>query len=292
MSRVFSQSTGWIVDRPIFAYLLVFAISGVAIIGHTNPSLLTDLFKANKVVENFQSSDEPGYTQAPDVGGFSLDTHAVIVAESEGFFTSEGVRTMREVVRELESHDYIRSVVWMDRISMLNIFGLPEPLLPHAESSPERMESARQKALAHPFIHGQLMSTDGKVILLLVDLDMLFVKDDNDTIAGLREIAEQAAKTASPNGDFDVKFSVTGQLPIYVTAMQSHEANQFFYQLIGYSMIALMSIILFRGFAAVFVVALAPAMGVFWTMGFIQFFGYTNNPFNDVVLPVLVSLVA
>ena len=51
------------------------------------------------------------------------------------------------------------------------------------------------------------------------------------------------------------------------------------------------ALVLFRGLSAVTVVAVAPAMGVFWTMGSLQFFDLQHNPFNDVSVPVLVSLV-
>ena len=73
--------------------------------------------------------------------------------------------------------------------------------------------------------------------------------------------------------------------------MRSHESNQLKYQIIAYGMILLLSMVLFRGVTAVFVVALAPVFGVFWTMGFIRYFEFQMNPFNDVVLPVLVALV-
>ena len=36
-----------------------------------------------------------------------------------------------------------------------------------------------------------------------------------------------------------------------------------------------------------FVLGVAPALGVFWTLGFVNFLGYGNNPFIDVILPVL-----
>ena len=39
------------------------------------------------------------------------------------------------------------------------------------------------------------------------------------------------------------------------------------------------------------IVAIAPALGVFWTLGIIRFFDFHDNPFNDVVLPILISLV-
>jgi predicted RND superfamily exporter protein len=48
---------------------------------------------------------------------------------------------------------------------------------------------------------------------------------------------------------------------------------------------------LFRGFTVVVVVALAPATGVFWAIGFLRYLGWENNPFSEVILPVLLSLV-
>ena len=123
---------------------------------------------------------------------------------------------------------------------------------------------------------------------MMVEFDFLFIKSNEDCIERLRSIAETAA---SEFPDVEFKFGVTGELPFYITAMKSQGESRFFYQTIGYTMIAIMAIILFRGFAAVIVVAIAPAMGVFWTLGFIEFFEFQGNPFNDVVLPILVSLV-
>ena len=88
-----------------------------------------------------------------------------------------------------------------------------------------------------------------------------------------------------------LKFQVTGRMPAWITALRSHEANQVKYQVIGYGVILAMAVVLFRGFQAVLIVALAPALGVFWTLGFLRFFDLQDNPFNDVILPVLVSLV-
>ncbi len=257
-------------------------------IGYTNPRLITDLFEAEKAEVESSTGPKSTVEALPNVKSFSLDAQAVLVVECDSIFTSRGSKAIRHVVDELENTDFIDSVLWMDEIPMLNIFGLPEPLLPPETASPERFTAAKKKALAHPFIHGQLLSSDTKTLLMMVNFDFLFVESDEQCIAGLREAAEKAAQQFP---DVDLEFSVTGNLPIYVTAMESHNANQYYYQIIGYSMIAIMAVILFRGLAAVFVVALAPMMGVFWTLGFIRFFEFQNNPFNDVVLPVLVSLV-
>ncbi len=275
------------------AYLLLALISAVTVVGYYNPRLITDRFQTSQdALEEAdgkgEASDLQALEQVPNVEDFSLSANAVIVVESDSFFTSEGTRAMRSIVDKLEETDFIESVLWMDQVPMLNIFGLPEPLLPHESASPERFAAAKVQAMQHPFIGGQLLSDDGRLLLILVNFDFLFIESDRDCIAGLREIAE---RTAEQFPGVNLKFSVTGSLPIFITAMKSHQDNQFFYQIVGYGMITIMAVILFRGIAAVAVVAMAPALGVFWTLGLIRFFGFQDNPFNDVVLPVLVSLV-
>ncbi len=45
-------------------------------------------------------------------------------------------------------------------------------------------------------------------------------------------------------------------------------------------MILLMAIVLFRGMTAVIIVAMAPVLGVFWTLGILRFFDLRDNPFQ------------
>jgi predicted RND superfamily exporter protein len=218
------------------------------------------------------------------------NSDAVIVVHSaaDEFFSPQGARALRHVVEELESLDYVRNVLWMDQIPTLNIFGLQEPLFPRAESSERRFALARERALSHPLIGGQLLSDDGRTLLLLVNFDWLFLQSDDDCMSGLRLAAERAA---AEHPGVHLSFQVTGRTPIYITLMRTHRENQRKYQIIGYGVVLLMAIVLFRGIRAVLIVSLAPVMGVFWTLGILRFFDLQDNPFNDVLLPVMLSMV-
>ena len=286
MPDLLERSTGWIVDRPLRSGLLVAVVTAVAIAGYVHPTWLSDFFDKPSV-EN-ASTDEKIESELPDVERFTLGGDAILVVQSEQLFTPAGAAAVRDVADALESTDFVKRLVWMDRVPMLNIFGLPEPLFPHASASAQQYAAARQKALDHPFIGGQMLSSDGNTMLMMISIDGLFLESDEDCVSGLKEIATAAAAN---HPDVEMSFSVTGWLPAYVTAMKSHNENQFMFMLIGYSVIAIMAVILFRGIVAVFVVALAPALGVFWTLGFVNYFNFGHNPFNEVVLPVLVSLV-
>ena len=291
LKSAFDKAMVWTVDHRGTTALAVLIITLLAILGYLRPQTVRELFvspaKEEKVVAK---NAEEGIPRAvPNIDPVSLSqSDAVMVVKSPSFFTPQGAKAMRHVVDTLEELDYVDRILWMDRVPMLNIFGLSEPLFPRSEASPERFEAAKVKAMKHPLVGGHLVSEDGQTMLLLVKFDWDFVRSDEQCTTELRVVAEKAAAEFP---DVSVSFMVTGDTPARITYMKAHEANQVKYQLIGYGVIAVMAIILFRGIRAVLIVSLAPAIGVFWTMGFLRFFQLDDNPFNDVILPVLISLV-
>lgn len=295
MRRQFDRATTWIVDRPLITLAVIVSITGLAVLGHRDPDFFRRLITTAE--RETDSPREPrsasrgnaSQVETPDVEAFSLtDADAVLVVESQSFFSPTGAKALRYVVEQLEAQEYVRHVLWMDRVPILNIFGLPEPLFPRSQASEQQFEAAREKALQHPLVKGQMLSADGNTLLLLIHMDWAFVRDDEDCTVNLKRVAQEAA-AEFPSVQFE--FGVTGRAPITIVAMQQHEANQLRYQLIGYGVVLGMAMILFRGLAAVIIVAIAPTLGVIWTLGILRFFDVQGNPFNDVVLPVLLSLV-
>ena len=289
MNKISSRLARWSVrNRWATCTLLVF-ITAFAVVGYVDPNIVLDRFKSEQQISERDSEADEIFESLPDVDPVSLsDSDAIIVVRCEDFFTGPAADAMRTVVDELESLDQVQRVLWLDRVPMLNIFGLPEPLLPRSTASAKRFAAAKVKSLAHPLVGGQLLSKDTKTLLLLITLDFRHVLSDEDATSVLRETAQNAAAEFS---DVDLSFQVTGRVPATIAAVSRHEANQMKYQLIGYGMILVMTIILFRGIRAVIIVALAPVLGVFWTLGLINYLGYRQNPLIDVILPVLVSLV-
>ena len=286
MSRIFNQGTSWIVDRPWISIALLALITATSITGYIAP----DLFEPAFAESNRERDDEIKDGESPpEVQQVALqNADAVIVAESDSFFTPQGSAAIRDIVVELEALPIVDDVVWLDNVPVINIFGLPEPLLPRESATASRFEAAKLKARNHPLVKGQFLSEDGKMMLLMVNFDYLMIGEET---ACSKLLDEAVAEVAAEHEEFECEFLVTGRVPFFDTATATHERNQVTYQLIGYSMIALMSVILFRGLTAVFVVGLAPALGVFWTLGIINLFRFGENPFIDVVLPILISLV-
>ena len=289
MPPLSARLAAWSVRHRGMIWCLLLTLSVFATLGHIDPRLVTRAFHQ---VANETSSDSTATDSAAEstskVQPISLSaSDAVLVIESPNIFTPRGTEALRQVAERLDELPQVRRILWMDRIPMLNIFGLSEPLLPKATASEARFKAARDKAMKHPLVAGQLLSDDGRTTLMLITFDDYFLFSDAAATSELRQAAEEAASDFSEVG---LRFRVTGRIPAALSAIARHEANQWKYQLIGYAVIFVMTLVLFRGLRAVIIVALAPALGVYWTTGIIRFFD-TNNPLVDVILPVLVSLV-
>lgn len=294
LSHRFGRSTAWIVDRPGWAYLFLIVMSAIAIVGYVNPESVRRLFvrAVDQAVEpaasNAPATETPKKPR-PNVEALEMTrSDAILVIESDDVFTPAGAKALRSMITSLEAIPYVRNLLWMDRVPVLNIFGLREPLFPKSEASPARFAAARERALSHPLVKGQLLSPDGRTVIVLVNFDWLYVTSDEDCSINLRKAAESALAQFP-----EVKFTVgvTGQVPIRLTMMQTHASNNLKFRVIGYGVVILMAAVLFRGVVSVAILSLGPILGIFWTIGFLNFFHLQDNPFNDVVLPVMLSLV-
>lgn len=285
----------WWADRPAAHVLVLAVMTTLAIIGYVKPSLVLDLFDSQAEEIGEESLPQPASQpparndQPPDVEPFQVaGGECIVVVTSENFFTQQNLTAIRNVVADLDALPQVSNVLWLDSIPGLNLFGLPESLLPRSNASPRQMQLGRERTLSNPLAVGQLISNDGKTLLLHLRMDWFYVTTDEACTSDLRQAAE-AATARVPGAD--LKFQITGQAPLHLMMSHNHLHDSWRYQAIGYSIMLVTALVLFRGFSAVAIVAIAPAMGVFWTMGLLRFLDLQDNPFNDIIVPVLISLV-
>lgn len=277
------------VDRKWIAIALVGLISLVSGLGHYDEQIVLSLFQKDTTESEVEEADDEEEEEVA-VSPLRLDgADAILVIESEDFFTPESAEALRVVADELNSLEQVGGLLWIDRMPPLNIFGLLQPLLPRSRAPDAVFENAREKALEHPLVGGQLLSPDGKTMIMLVFFDWRYVLNNADATTEISKTAERAVEAFEGN---DFRFRVTGWAPGAVASIEHHESNSIKFQLVGYGLCLVLALFLFRGPRAVVVVTLAPVFGVFWTTGFIQYLGYDRNGLVIVVVPVLVSLVA
>ncbi|MEO8494928.1 MAG: efflux RND transporter permease subunit [Planctomycetota bacterium] len=211
-----------------------------------------------------------------------------LVVETDDLFKPATVAALRDVVAVIERQPYVESVMWVDTIPQLNVFGLREPLLPPSDASAGHFEAARDRVMRHPLAMGQLLSDDGRTLLMPIAFDWLHVTSDADCSTALLRTARDAAAV---HPDVPLKIRLTGRVPLYIAYQESFDRNHLKFQVISYTLVVLLSLILFRGLRAVIVVAAAPAIGVIWTIGLLNWMDELTNPLTSVVVPVLITMV-
>ncbi len=216
----------------------------------------------------------------------SSSAHCLFVVEVEDLYTPETITALRTMVDRLEDLPYVSNIVWADRVPMLNMFGLAEPLFPPADATPGRFRASRQRAEAHPLVHSQLISEDSSTLLMPTTFDWVHVSSDADVTDELLRVARAAVADQE-----DIRVRVTGPVPLYLGFQQALDRNQIKYYLIAFGLVIFLSLLLFRGMKAVLIVAIAPLLGVFWTLGIVNMMDGLGNPLTATVLPVLLAMV-
>jgi len=217
--------------------------------------------------------------------GFS-SAHCLLVVEVEDLYTRDTITALRRMVDRLEELPYVSNIVWADRVPMLNMFGLAEPLFPPGDATPGRFAASQQRAESHPLVHAQLISEDSGTLLMPTTFDWVHVTNDSDVTDQLLHVA----RAAVANQD-TIRVRVTGPVPLYLGFQQALDHNQVKYYLIAFGLIVGLSLVLFRGIKAVLIVAIAPLLGVFWTLGIVNMMDGLTNPLTATVLPVLLAMV-
>lgn len=242
----------------------------------------------------------PRASRASEVSeNFNLQrSEAFLVVECDNLFTPEAVTAIRHLVEKVEELPIVESMFWADRVPMLNVFGFADPLFPEEGSSRQAFTEAREKLLKHPLVAGQLLSPDGRTLMMPIVYDWIYLTKDEDCTTLIVATAQAAAdeslaQAKLPPGEPrpQIKVGITGNVPLYLAQEQAFKHNQWLFRLVGFGMTTLLAVVLFRGLSAVIVVSTAPMLGLFWTFGLFAIFEVEINELTVAVLPVLISMV-
>lgn len=310
MTTQFARQLGRTTRHSAYVAALLTLLTAVSILGYTDPEFFDRLVRetasdpapeavsppqkpAKKNAPKSRPAPKPPVAKRPAASrppaGLQLTGYDIIfVVQSDHFFTPAGSDALRELASELKALPLVSKLFWLDDAPPINVFSLRQSAFPPSTATPRQFERARQAALENPLIRGQLLSADGRTLLMMIELDWLFVEGDDQCIGAIQNLGERIA-AKYPEAGFS--YLAAGRVPMILEVERSREANQSFFQYLGYGMVIVMAIVLFRGVRVALIVAAAPICGVYWTSGVLNFFEFGHNPFNEIVLPVLISMV-
>lgn len=291
--------------RPLVGVFLV-AMTGLAVWGYL-PDRPTELPSEVNVIAGADDADDDQALQEQAAGRWRVEravensfdiasSDAFLVVECDDLFRAESVRALRAMVRDVDAIPLVATVFWLDEIPNINVFNIADPILPADDAAPEAFPQVRDKVLNHPLLRGQLLSSDGRTMIMPVVYNWLYLTDESELTDGVVAVARAAidrelAKLPTGVDPPQIRVRISGRVPLFLAREQAFDRNQLMFRLIGYGLALLLSILMLRGIVAVVIVSAAPMLGVFWTTGILRLLDVHVNELAVAVMPVLVSMI-
>lgn len=203
----------------------------------------------------------------------------LLVVESQDFFQVERIHALWEAVADIEQVENSHGVLWAGSVPHVTLFGQQNPVLPGLDADEEDVLAAKEYVSEHPLIKGQLLSEDGRTLLLGV-----FAWDDE----AMKQCLKAAQKRLEPHG---MTVRLTGRFALGRARQREFEND---HERILYTAMALivgLALIIFRGLPAILITCSGPGVGVLWTLGWLALLGEELNELTQIILPVMAMII-
>jgi len=216
----------------------------------------------------------------------SDDNDCLFVLQSDDLFSPRALEAVRRIVAAVRTVDEVDSVRSIADVVLVRPGELPRSLLPPLGAPPGAYARAKAEALSHPLLVGQVLSVDARTTLVIARLagDSLSISQIEPLVTRLRRLVEPHLVGSG------LRMRMTGVPPLRVEIFTSVERETKRNTVIGIVLGFGLAFAFFRRFWAVMLVAVAPMMGAFWTMGALGLVGEKLNVINTV-LPILVIVI-
>ncbi len=282
-SSVITAAVDWcsrtVVHRRVAIGWAVVALTTVGLYGNLHLKIddqPRELFKRNDA--DFARLQEYFRDFGPD------DNDLLVVLQGPDLFSNEAVRTIWELVPALAAMEdvaHVNSIVSIRRLG--SRFA---PLYPTRPTSAQRLEQARRAALEHPLVANQLLSPDGKTMLLVVTLagEVVLMSEIEAAVDRITTRVDHCLTGTTLIARF------AGHPAIRVDLINNTRRERARFTVLSALIAAIIAMALFRRIAAVLICVAGPVTGVIWTMGFLGLVGETVNVLGAIV-PSLIFVI-
>ncbi len=212
---------------------------------------------------------------------FKSNIPVVLVLESDNFFQKDRISALQTTAAALRKMDAVQHLTWMGDIPAINLRGNGRLLLPEVtnETSEQELAAARQALLKHPLAAENLISPDGRTVLMLIDVRQKKVVSD------IRTVAKQSLQAT------DIRVRITGTLALYDLHDRALAGDHLRIQLLAYLLVGVLQMLIFRRPIAIVIACSGPGVGVIWSLGWLKLIGQSENELAKIILPVMILMI-
>lgn len=215
----------------------------------------------------------------------------VLGVQGENIYQKENYNQWKQLSDEIQQIKGIKGVLSIGKLFELkkdtvNQKFVVAPVPNAAIKTNEEMDSLKNKLQGMPFYNGLLLNTKTNATLMAITFDTKIL----NTVARNPILKEIEAKAIAFEEKTNIQVHLSG-LPFIRTATSKLVSNEFVLFL-GLSILvsALILLIFFRSFYAVFFPILVVIMGVIWSIGTLVLFGYEITILTGLIPPLIVII--
>ena len=267
---------------PIIALILIILISVSATLGVMRIQVddsLSELFRSN--TKEFAQYERMA-SKFP-----SSEFDVFVVVEGDILEDPETLEALRSLVLELNFVEASNGLISMFSARQPpNKDGFPEPLFPGKLPKGAEFDKLRQTILSNEIIKDKLLSSDGKLALIVLPLNRPRVKE-----LGLRAVVKEISTiVAEQTQNAPFKVLLSGVPVMQLEIRNAVETDRIIYNAIGFILGTIICFIFFRRITLMAVTVIAPALAILWSLGTIGFLDFRLNLFLNVITPLIMVI--
>lgn len=248
---------------------------------YSEANLLPDKHPENQSYNNFLDT-------------FGEEGNVIIVAlKDPRFFEPEKFKAWQNLSQKLRNYDEVESVISTDNLKQLkkNIkeerFEM-EPVLEKTDLTPENLNRFRaQLELELPFYKNLIISEDGRVIRMLVNLNRAIVNTEARKDFVFKRLLPEI-EAFEKQTQMDLKVS---GMP-YIRTLNAQNIVDEIGLFVGVAVLltSLIFFLFFRSFRATFISMLVVLIGVMWSFGLLGFLQYEITVLTALIPPLIIVI--
>ncbi len=234
---------------------------------------------------DIQGDDEDWRVVREFYDEFNPDGEAcVLLLKTNNIFTAETITALRQLLSRLRENEAVVQVYSIDDIPVVS-GGLPRRLLPGNPSDPNMLEQAREKALVHPLVAGQLLSPNAETAVIIARLKKLSsINDLLSVVTNIRHIARSVAD------EYDVEVLVTGSPALMTDWFHEMRSQRIKLIVIACGITLVVAWLLLRNLSAVVITSTGHIFGILWTLGAMGWMGIELTMLGTAIPPLLTAI--
>jgi predicted RND superfamily exporter protein len=208
----------------------------------------------------------------------------LMLVKTDGVFVPKAITALRQLASQMRQSDGVARVYSIDDVPIIS-GGLPRRLLPGDLADPNLLQQARQAAMVHPLVAGQLLSPDAETTVLIARLKEVSSIDELiSVIEGIRRMARTVA------ADHGVEVLVTGSPALMTDWFNEMRSQRIKLIVIACGITLIIAMLLLRNLSAVLITSTGHLFGTLWTLGAMGWIGIELTMLGTAIPPLLTAI--